>query len=194
MSFTSTKRDQIKNYILEKIDAHDDGFIGKTVSTYGISDKTVYRYLQEMVNEGILVKDKKQYSLCYDEAGFDIKRAEAEKLGEDMVYTQNILKYVDDLKSNVRAIWDYGFTEIMNNAIDHSNAEGVKIIVRKNRLRTSIAIIDDGIGIFENIKNAYDQVFGASAPEAKEAPATEEAAAADAEATVSETEVEQTEE
>ena len=155
MSFNKTKRSQIKNYILEKIDSRDAEYIGKTVRAYGISDKTVYRYLHEMEAEGILIKDNRQYSLYCDESEFNISRAEAESLGEDVVYTRNILQYVKDLSPNVRYIWDYGFMEMMNNAIDHSKADTIKIIIRKNQLRTSVAIIDDGIGIFENIKKAY---------------------------------------
>ena len=111
MSFTRDKRDQIKNYILDKIDAGDDDYIEKASNAYNISDKTVYRYLREMVEDGILIKNKRQYRLSYEEFRYDIKRAEAEELGEDLVYTQNILKHVDALKTNVRSIWDYGFTE-----------------------------------------------------------------------------------
>ena len=155
MSFSATKRARIKNYILEKIASHDDSFIKKTVDAYGISDKTVYRYLNEMVDEGILIKNKKQYSLSYDETEFCFKRTEAGELGEDVIYARSILKYVETLKPNVRSIWDYGFTEIMNNAIDHSCADNIKIIIRNNHLRTSITIIDDGVGIFENIKSCY---------------------------------------
>ena len=67
MSFTRDKRDQIKNYILEKIDAGDDDYIEKTSNAYNISDKTVYRYLREMLGDGILIKNKRQYRLSYEE-------------------------------------------------------------------------------------------------------------------------------
>ena len=155
MSFTRDKRDQIKNYILDKIDAGDDDYIEKASNAYNISDKTVYRYLREMVEDGILIKNKRQYRLSYEEFRYDIKRAEAEELGEDLVYTQNILKHVEALKTNVRSIWDYGFTEIMNNAIDHSEADDIQILVRKYPLRISMAIIDDGIGISEKLPFAH---------------------------------------
>ena len=155
MSFTKDKRSRIKNYILEKIDAADVGIIEKTASVFNISDKTVYRYLQELVAEGILLKTKRQYRLTYEEFTYSIKRSSAEELGEDLVYSQNVLKHIEKLNPNVRSIWDYGFTEMMNNAIDHSEAENILIIVRKNYLRTSIGIIDDGVGIFKKIMNTF---------------------------------------
>ena len=156
MSFTRDKRDQIKNYILEKIDARDNGYVEKAANAYSISDKTVYRYLKEMVADGILIKNKRQYRLSYEEFRYKIKRIEAAELGEDYVYHQNILKHIEALNTNVRSIWDYGFTEIMNNAIDHSEADNILILVRKNHLWTSMAIIDDGIGIFEKIRKKYN--------------------------------------
>ena len=155
MSFTKEKRIQIKIYILEKLDSGDQELIKKTTDVFGISDKTVYRYLQEMVNEGILIKTNRQYALINEEFKYHFKRTEALEQGEDFIYSHYILKHIADLKTNLCSIWDYGFTEIMNNAIDHSESDNIRIIVRRNRLRTSILIIDDGIGIFEKIKKKY---------------------------------------
>mgnify|MGYP001765995543 CR=1 FL=1 len=61
-----------------------------------------------------------------------------------------------DLKDNVANIAHYGFTEMLNNANDHS--EGTKVLVRvaaRNGL-LHIAIVDNGMGIFEKISRAMN--------------------------------------
>ena len=49
-------------------------------------------------------------------------------------------------------IWQYGFTEILNNAIDHSSGKYVTIRVTKTAATTEILILDDGEGIFKKIQ------------------------------------------
>lgn len=52
-------------------------------------------------------------------------------------------------------LWQYAFTEMMNNAIDHSNASEITVWVVQNYCSTKVMIDDNGIGIFEKIKEYY---------------------------------------
>ncbi|MCH5251913.1 MAG: hypothetical protein J1F22_02965 [Lachnospiraceae bacterium] len=45
--------------------------------------------------------------------------------------------------------------EMMNNAIDHSQAEKVRLFICQTYVDTVILLIDDGIGIFRKIKEYY---------------------------------------
>lgn len=82
------------------------------------------------------------YHYCFNNDG---------TLGEDRVYTQFISQHIQ-FKKNVNSIWNYAFTEMMNNAIEHSEAENISVTIFQNCLETRILIIDDGIGIFKNIQ------------------------------------------
>lgn len=53
--------------------------------------------------------------------------------------------------------------EMMNNAIEHANAEHISCYVKKDALYTEISITDDGIGIFENIRAYLEKECGYSA-------------------------------
>lgn len=53
----------------------------------------------------------------------------------------------------VLEICHYGFTEITNNAIDHSEGTAIDVHVSVDRARISIMISDDGVGIFKKIKD-----------------------------------------
>ena len=49
-------------------------------------------------------------------------------------------------------IWQYGFTEILNNAIEHSAGHAVIVDVTQTALNTTIKITDNGEGIFKKLQ------------------------------------------
>jgi hypothetical protein len=53
-------------------------------------------------------------------------------------------------------IWHYGFTEILNNAKDHSGATSIAVRISKTAVNTKMTISDDGIGIFKKIQEAFN--------------------------------------
>lgn len=74
---------------------------------------------------------------------------------EDLIW-QNDFRPWFDLSKNVAAILDYGFTEIMNNANDHSEGQTVAVLVSVRDEIVSLYVLDDGVGIFEKISKALD--------------------------------------
>ncbi len=78
-------------------------------------------------------------------------------LNEDLVFDEvslklNLMKLLSD---NAFKIVRYAFTEMLNNAIDHSGSNKVKILVYIKNGELGFTIIDHGIGIFENIKKKF---------------------------------------
>ncbi len=51
-------------------------------------------------------------------------------------------------------IWHYGFTEMFNNVLDHSEARTVCVMVSKTAASTRVLLSDDGVGIFKKIQAA----------------------------------------
>lgn len=85
-----------------------------------------------------------------------LRRSEGELEEEDEIYGKYIKQYIENLPDNVRKIWEYSFMEMMNNAIDHSEAEVVMLGVYKSYIYTYIMIYDIGVGIFRKIKEFYN--------------------------------------
>jgi anti-sigma regulatory factor (Ser/Thr protein kinase) len=56
-----------------------------------------------------------------------------------------------DLPREIENICHYGFTEMLNNAIDHSGGQQVTVAVGRNMVDITINISDDGEGIFKHI-------------------------------------------
>ncbi len=155
MSFPEEKREKIKRYILEKIFQHRPDIAKKTAQAFGISLNTVYRYIRELEQDGMIEKVDNSFRLTMQREFFALNREKNELTEEDMIYDRCIEKFMDGLPDNVRRIWQYSFMEMMNNAIEHSGAEHVFITVRRNYLMTLILISDDGIGIFRKIREYY---------------------------------------
>jgi anti-sigma regulatory factor (Ser/Thr protein kinase) len=59
-----------------------------------------------------------------------------------------------DLPKNVAGIFQHGFTEMLNNANDHSEGTLVTVMVEVKDGRLALLVMDDGIGIFEKISKA----------------------------------------
>lgn len=77
-------------------------------------------------------------------------------LSEDRVWQQLLAPVVADLPENVRDVWRYGMTEMINNAIDHSGSAQVHVGMRRNALSTQAWVVDDGEGIFLRIQRALN--------------------------------------
>jgi len=74
-------------------------------------------------------------------------------LEEDMIWSQDFRPYLN-LPANIANIAAHGFTEMVNNAVDHSDGQAVFINATQNEEFLTLAVSDDGIGIFEKISKA----------------------------------------
>lgn len=155
MSFTEEKREQIKWYMLEKIDRGQTDVAKRTAEAFGVSLNTTYRYLRDLEKDNVIKREGKTYELVESYDGVSLIRSKNELLEEDAIYVKFIEKHIEKYPDNIQKIWQYSFMEMMNNAIDHSEAEHVRISVFQSYMNTIILIRDDGIGIFRKIKEYY---------------------------------------
>ena len=155
MSLTNKERERIKRHILEQIYYSSPTIVKSTAETYNISRTTVNRYLEKMENEGIIEKCEDgpcKWKLKEIRQQYFAYFPQKNNLEEDRIFEADILPLVKGLPENVVKIWEYVFCEIMNNAIEHAKAEHIGVLVKENILYTHISIGDNGIGIFENIR------------------------------------------
>ena len=61
-------------------------------------------------------------------------------------------------RPNVRLIAQHGFTEMVNNAIDHSQGSEVSILMTQDEATVTLQVSDNGIGIFRKIAGALELV------------------------------------
>ncbi|MCX6787948.1 MAG: DUF4325 domain-containing protein [Candidatus Kaiserbacteria bacterium] len=81
------------------------------------------------------------------------KRLKNNGLQEHEIYEdiQNQYPPVKRLSENVRSILNYAFSEILNNAIEHSQSKYVEVEVSVQNRKLHFIVNDFGIGVFRNI-------------------------------------------
>lgn len=57
-----------------------------------------------------------------------------------------------DLPEHIARILDYGFTEMLNNAIEHSRSQFIRVTMARTKNIVRFSVIDRGIGIYRNIR------------------------------------------
>ncbi len=126
MSFTRNKRDAIKHYILEQIDQGCIDMVKKTVDAFEITSTSVYRYIKEMEIDGILSKKGHKYSLIEKNGSF---MYETRNVSDEMdIMERDIEPLIEKCPENVQRIWRYCLSEMINNVLDHANADRFALI------------------------------------------------------------------
>jgi len=141
--------EEIRDFILNNITDRKN-IAALTAERFGISLPAVYKHIDRLAAENQLVKKSDRYVLQSKQYRYEYKNDGT--LSEDAVWEKDIKKHFAGVPENVRHIWVYGFLEIFNNAIEHSKGKKIRVVIEENRIATSLAIADDGIGIFYNIK------------------------------------------
>ena len=157
MSFDREKKKNIILYMLEKIDRKDSSVVKKTADAFGTTPATIYKYIDELIGNGILEKKKRgQYELVRTSPTFSLKRSAGDLTSEQAVFDRYIKPNIEGFSKNIKDIWEYISGEMVNNIIDHSEAENVSVIFISDFLKTRLVLLDDGVGIFEKIRNYFD--------------------------------------
>jgi anti-sigma regulatory factor (Ser/Thr protein kinase)/biotin operon repressor len=153
----------ICRFILEKVEKHPLDIAKVAAAHFKISRQAVNKHLQRLVAEGSLNCTGKtrgrEYKLA-PLAEWVQRYAINADLHEDLVWASDVRPALGKLPDNVLKIWQHGFTEMFNNAIDHSGGKAILVEMRKTAATTEMLVLDDGIGIFRKIqkeKNLLDE-------------------------------------
>ncbi|MDY0362971.1 MAG: DUF4325 domain-containing protein [Desulforegulaceae bacterium] len=154
MKFTEEVINLIKEYILSNVSENPNEITQQTCDHFGISKPTALKYVNELIKNGIIEKTGSNRYPKYQlvKTIHEWKYANRD-LEEDVLWRKDLMPLVEDLNRNVKDICQYGFTEMVNNVIDHSGADTLQFYLMLNYLYVEIIIMDNGIGIFEKIKN-----------------------------------------
>lgn len=151
-------KDTLRHRALVLIAADGLGVAARLAEEFGLSRQATNRHLQALLQEGLVKAEGQTRSRVYRLAtlGEAVRRYEREGLREDIVWREVFAPVVDVLPENVRDIWHYGVTEMVNNAIDHSESAQVEVGVRRNAVFTDGWVADEGVGIFLKIQRALN--------------------------------------
>ena len=111
--------------------------------------------MRELSSENVLVVDGKTRDRIYRLKTNDWTKSYPISAGltEDSAWN-DAAPFVGRLPENVLSIWNTGFTEMFNNAIDHSAGTEIAVEIRKTAINTEMEIRDNGVGIFKKVQAA----------------------------------------
>jgi len=145
----------IRKFILDHIEKHPLDIATITSAHFGISRQAVNKHLQCLIAENALQQSGQTRNRAYKLAplltwnqSYKINSG----LAEDLLWRNEVSSVLGNIPKNVLDIWHYGFTEMFNNAIDHSNGSMITIQIKKTAVDTEMIIYDNGIGIFKKIQ------------------------------------------
>lgn len=139
--------------------------VAEIVKTTGFSRAYVHRFFQKLKEKGELAQignaNRAQYVLAEKEK---IKAAKKSILSFDRTFKNKNLRedevvriikketgIFDEIGENTRHILDYAFTEMLNNAVEHSGSADIKTTMKKDGEIIKFEVIDWGVGIFEKL-------------------------------------------
>jgi len=148
---------EITNFIFDNVSQHPNDIASLVANQFGLSRQASNRHLKRLVEKGHILSEgvtrNKSYKLTSQNL-LEKEYAVNEQLNEGDVWYRDIAPLLGDLPENIKDIWDYGFTEMFNNVIDHSGSPTVKVFVDKTAAGFKILIADHGEGIFRKIQKA----------------------------------------
>jgi anti-sigma regulatory factor (Ser/Thr protein kinase) len=148
--------DAIDRWLLRQVRSQPSNLARSGSEHFGTTRQTINSRLRKLTGDGVLVSDGNTRARRYElvTSDFETRIKITPTLEEDRVwrtFAEDSLRGVPEKAVN---ICHYGFTEMVNNAIDHSEGTEIYILGRRTALDTEIRILDDGVGIFQKIARA----------------------------------------
>ncbi|MFK7973533.1 MAG: DUF4325 domain-containing protein [Rickettsiaceae bacterium] len=149
--------DDIKKFFIETVRDNPRTAVNNTIDKFGITRQAVNKHAQQLVEMGLISVEGQtkatKYSIVKQSIlshTFEINKSTS----ESDIWSKYVSPHLKGLPSNVYEIWQHGFTEMFNNAIDHSESDKVSISLELSPFDATIIISDLGVGIFKKIQKA----------------------------------------
>ena len=130
-------------------------------SHFGFSRQYANQLLRSLINTGDIVKFGSTRGAFYtlpqqiNQVGPAIlhRRFRNHNLEEHIIFDSLSAAFpaFHAAKENVRSLFHYAFSEMLNNAIEHSGAKNIDIQMASDRDRLHFGARDFGIGVFRNV-------------------------------------------
>jgi anti-sigma regulatory factor (Ser/Thr protein kinase) len=145
---------ELKEFILRNIPAHPGDIAPFAAAHFGVSRASAGNYLKALIEEGLVEAQGRTNARLYNLRPIDTYQEPmllTPGLQEDVILREKIFPHLKDLPPNIVGICEYGFGEMMNNIIDHSEARTFLVEVERNYANITLQVTDNGVGIFDKI-------------------------------------------
>ena len=145
----------LKSSITATAVAHPQHLCAVLAAKHGLSRSTVGKCLRGLINAGWLERDGKSHPIYRPGVLREVTQTyEVAGLDEQTPWERDFAPCLA-LSPNVSRLAHHAFTELLNNAVDHSGGSRVSISMRQNRTHLHVLVRDDGCGVFDRIRQAF---------------------------------------
>lgn len=142
----------------------------QVVEAFGISRQAAAGHLRKLVAQNQLIKygrtNGSQYTLTSVAFEKYQKTVPNRNLEEHVVWEKiyESAHLLEELPDNIQSVLEYAFSEMLNNAIDHSQTKQINIQFERGQREIQFEIKDAGVGVFRNIvqsrklQNEYEAI------------------------------------
>lgn len=155
MALSISSLSEVQRFIIAELPRHPRDIAKVTAVQFGISRQAVGRHLRRLVAMGVLTAVGETRSRQYTFALLGERSAVLSitpQLEEDAVWRDEVAPVLIGVPENVLNICRYGVTEIVNNALDHSDSKQLVVKTAYDASEIRFIVLDQGIGIFRKIK------------------------------------------
>lgn len=149
--------DRIDAALLAAVTAHPRDLTSFVASQLGVSRQTTAARARALIKSGFLTRSgTTRPTYVLGPTRFGKFKYPLKGLAEDRVWSRDVAPLLNNLPANITDIAHYGLTEMVNNAIDHSEGKKLTVTVLSKNGEISLRIADDGVGIFRKISSALN--------------------------------------
>lgn len=153
----NNKSVRIREFIIRMLPEHPNNIVALIAAEFGMTRQAAHLYINKEIKNGNIVKTGETRSVRYfliggDKIEFNCKITAG--LEEDRVWSKYVKPMILKYPYNVQEIIAFGFTEMYNNAIDHSGGTTIYTQIEVKDGNIEIIIMDNGIGIFKKIQDS----------------------------------------
>src|SRR3990167_740279 len=146
----------ISRFILNKLEIQEKVTVAEVVKATGFSRAYIFRFFQELIESGRLVRvghaNRSRYVFA---TGKFIKKAKKTLLNFNRIFNNKNLEedkvfsliksetgIFEGVKENIVHILEYAFTEMLNNAIEHSGSLKIKVLMKGDGKIIRFEVVD----------------------------------------------------
>lgn len=148
----------IRAWLIQQIaNKRDAEVASRAAKHFGITRQAVARHLRKLLDSGVIAAEghtrARRYKLALLKEHLQVYPLRTD-FHEDLVWSRDLRPVIDTLPANILEICEYGVTEMLNNARDHSASATVTVRLELTIAELRVVVQDQGIGIFRKIKDA----------------------------------------
>ncbi len=143
--------ERIEALLRENLGAHPYDLVEHVARLLSLDTEKVAERVRSLIQRGVFVDRQIDGRSHLDWRPILVAPVHA-GLAEDKVWRETVAPRLRDTPRNVVELLAYGFTEMVNNVVDHSGAKKLVVLLKELPDSIELHIQDDGVGIFEKLQ------------------------------------------